>query len=222
MEKDLLAAAQSFALSLQTRYWPPSISDVLQFLLVIATGLTVYWLWRYTKETEQLRIATRDQVNVSNQLFEKSKQQVDAELQLLRETQLQTEHSVMPMVVLTTGRWENNVTVFFVENMGKGPALNTNIGQFTHDGSAKFYFGHRTAIAPGEKHVAWYGEVGSAAVASPGNMVVILKQQDALKEVPLCISYKGINGKTYRTEHTIMLTDRQDDLRITFGRFHNG
>jgi hypothetical protein len=148
-ENALLTAVQSIANSLTPHYWPPSVSDVLQFLLVIATGLTVYWLWRYTKETEKLRIATRDQVNVSNLLFEKTKLQVDTELQLLKETQLQTEHSMMPVVVLTTGvdHDANNTNKFVVKNMGTGVALNARIEPFSSDGHTQSVFHHRAAIA---------------------------------------------------------------------------
>jgi hypothetical protein len=189
MDKDLLAAVQSIAQSLQPHYWSPSISDVLQFLLVIATGLTVYWLWRYTKETEKLRIATRDQVNVSNLLFFKTKEQLEVNTSMLSETielrkaaQAQVEAaaqtqeaSIMPVLTLdicdqqentlgvdgrTHVQWKQNL--MFLRNLGAGPAFNIKIEVPNKADNVAFDVGSRV-LGQGQRIVVW----GTVSPGSP-------------------------------------------------------
>ena len=66
-----------------------------------------------------------------------------------------------------------------------------------------------------------YTTAGLRADGLPHHLSQLLMSDDnALKEVPVKIIYNGINSQQYHTEHTIMLTDERDDLRIRFDRFY--
>jgi hypothetical protein len=233
MDEDLLAAVRSIAQSLQPHYWPPSISDVLQLGLlmatvglVIATIFTVRWLKKYTKETALLREATAEQVVLNGKMLvetiglrKAAQDQVDAAARSVVEFQKQTEQSVMPMVVLTTEDSENNVTNFIVKNMGNGAALNIWIEPFSHDGKVQSRFHHRSAIAASEHHIAFYVTDGSSTGGVPAFLVRLLGYAGSLKEIPVKITYNSISGQRYETFHTMMRTDSQRDLTIRFDEF---
>jgi hypothetical protein len=193
MDKELLAAVQSIARSVQPRF---SISDGLQIVLALATIATAGLLCWYALETKRLRQAAEQQVT---------------------ESQLQTEYSMKPVVVLTTAIDEGHVTrpnKFSLKNVGKGAALNTRVHPFSHNKTVQWWFQHRSVIAADELHFTVFGEVGKPASSVPENMKWVLNQQDALKEVPLVITYNGISGQRYQTQHTLMLTEDRSDLIV--------
>jgi hypothetical protein len=199
----------------------------VQVALCVLTGATLYFLRLYTKETVQLRKATRDQVEVNNQIFRETvelrkaaRDQVDATNLVLKETQKQTEQSLMPIVVLTTKPFPDRPPNFVVKNTGNGPALNTRIQPIFHDGLTKSEFRHRSAIGAGEEEPAFLHMDFRPGPLMPGELIVALENADPRRELKTAILYEGVLGHKYRTSYTIKLTAAgKHDLVIQFDGF---
>src|ERR1051326_1126960 len=109
MDPRVIQAVQSIAESLRNHFWPPeSIGDFAQIALCLLTALTIWYLQKYTAETTALRIATRDQVEVNNQVLAETielrkatRDQADASIELLKESQQLREQNIMPMLTLS-------------------------------------------------------------------------------------------------------------------------
>ncbi|MGO9009865.1 MAG: hypothetical protein ACLQPN_07165 [Bryobacteraceae bacterium] len=98
----------------QAPFFPQTLVDWAQPILVIVTAVTLGVLWMYTKETVRLREATERQVTVSHDL--------------LREAQVQNEASIRPilqMVASMTHPTFNSTSISYtLRNLGTGPAFN--------------------------------------------------------------------------------------------------
>jgi hypothetical protein len=225
MDPQLVHAVQLIAQSLQPHPWPPTLGDILQVLLVLLTGGTLWLLRRYTNATTGLLRATRDQVEINNQVLAETIQlrratqdQVSVSNQLVRETQNQAEQSLMPIVVLTT-TVADNVSVFVVKNTGGGPALNTRTSPVNLDPKQTLDLHHRTVIGAGEQEEASFHDSSSSGPLRPPDVVRLLKYQGAPSEVQAFIRYEGANGNGYQTSHTLTLTSDKKDLSIVFNEF---
>lgn len=226
MDPQLVDAVQSIARSLQPHGWPPTLADILQLLLVLFTGGTVWFLWRYTKATFGLLRATRDQVEVNNQVLAETVQlrkatqdQVEISNQLFQEAQNQREQSAMPIVVLTTTMISNVMTVFIVKNTGAGPALNTRTSPVALDPKQALDLHHRTVIGAGEYEEASFFSSSSTGPLRLPDLVRLLNYQGAPSKLQIFVRYQGVNGSQYQTSHTLMLTTDTKDLRVEFNKF---
>jgi hypothetical protein len=247
MDPQLVDAVRSIARSLQAHGRPTTLADILQLLLVLFTGGTVWFLWRYTKatfgllratrdqvevnnqvlaETVQLRKATQDQVEINNKLLgetielrKATQDQVGVSNQLFQEAHNQREQSAMPIVVLTTTMISNVMTVFIVKNIGSGPALNTRTSPVTLDQKQALDLHHRTVIGAGEYEEASFFSSSLSGPLRLPDLVRLLNYQGAPSKLQIFVQYQGVNGSRYQTSHTLMLTTDQKDLRIEFDKF---
>jgi hypothetical protein len=220
MDPQLVHAVQSIARSVESHLY----SDVMQGLLILLTGLTTWYLWKYTRETEKLRIATRDQVNVNNQVLgetvrlrKATEDQVIASRSLLDEEQKQREQLLMPIVVLTTGE-RDSVETLVVRNLGNGPALNTHTLSFSLNAERTFDVIHQSVVASGELQEANIRLGSAISSLFVWEFIEILK---SYSNAQICtkVVYDASNGKRYMTRHTIMLTEDKSDLVIRFDGF---
>src|SRR5271157_5791630 len=191
MDPKTAHAVQAIAQNLQPHFWPQGIVDWAQLLLVLFTFLTLLVLGVYTIETVRLRKATRDQVDVTNRL--------------LRESQIQNEHLLVPIVVLTTSL-EGDRNLFVVKNTGTGPALNTRTSPFSVSQTINLRFRHRTVIGADQQQTAPLYMDSRPGSLQPQELVNILRQQAPDQELRTSIVYQSVSNTWYETTHTIVLT----------------
>jgi hypothetical protein len=163
MDPKLVQAVQSIAQSLQSHLWPQSFADLAQVILFALTVVTLYYLRRYTIETVQIRVAARDQVEATNQL--------------LKETQTQSEQSLMPMVILSTAKEADRGNRFVLKNAGNGPALNVRTSPMNLKTNVKVQFQHRSVIGSQEQEWTAFCTDSSAGSMRPANLVQMLKNE---------------------------------------------
>jgi hypothetical protein len=194
------------------------------------TVLTVIYLNCYTNETSKLRIATRDQVEVNNQILgetiklrKATQEQVSATNLLLEEERKQTEAArseievtkrvlaqatlqnrlnLMPIVVMSTGRNTYGAETFTWRNMGKGAALNVRtMGYRLNDTPESIDFSHPRAIAPGDIEFG-VAKNGSKEIM-PNEVSRIMSYEDNCKEAEIAVSYCGSDRRRFETRHKL-------------------
>lgn len=134
MEPAIVQVLARIAQALQAHFWPGTVVEWAQLVLVLLTGGTLVFLIKYTNETVKLRKAAMGQVAVGNQLLRESEAQTKVSQQLLREAQTQNESAVRPtLLFVQTERksWLNapqNRWYHYYEheirNAGRGVAFN--------------------------------------------------------------------------------------------------
>jgi predicted RNA-binding protein with TRAM domain len=89
-------------------------------LQVIVLSITAYIVWKYTKETERLRLEAQKQVGAAHKQIEVAQQQV-------AETQRQIEVQQRPFVILTPEARQGDLKGLKVQNIGNSAAINIRI-----------------------------------------------------------------------------------------------
>ena len=193
MNPQLLEAIQDIARSLHSHFWPGSFADVVQALLVIITGITAWYLKKYTDETVRLRIATT---------------------QVLKEAERQNEYSMMPIILMKTLSDAANGSALYVQNTGRGPAFNVRTSCV--DVTSLWSFNHRAALSSDavEKVVAHTAKTEPKNI---GEIMLWLKQHG--RQLQIETSYDSALGQRYRSLHTFILDPNDDDLTIHFNKF---
>ena len=231
MEPAVTQALTKIAESVQSHFWPQTLVEWAQLALVLLTGLTLVYLIKYTQETSQLRIAARDQVEVSNQLLRAAQDQNSVNQRLLQEAQVQNETALRPILAFAlqetlthdeTGRAIAEGRKLHLKNLGNGPALNVTVEYLEGDGETRFVFHHPDTLARGEDSVVYIGDF-----VSKGKPLMI--PWDALEEVVfgakaiplpqmLTIQYRSAAGKLYETVQRLDLTAANTTLTLEFDR----
>ncbi|HYL15255.1 MAG TPA: hypothetical protein VEV41_19610 [Terriglobales bacterium] len=110
-----------------------SIVAIAGILQVLVLAVTAYLVRGYLRETERLRIATRDQVNKTQELVETaqrqltaSQQQVEASQALVTASQKQLEAQIRPAIV---ARMHRKAQAVVLENVGNGAAVNLSVAR---------------------------------------------------------------------------------------------
>ncbi len=211
MGAQLLKAVQAIAQSVQSHFWPNTLGDWSQLLLVLLTAATLGTLIKYTFETAKLRWATQEQVLVTQRLLEQAQSQV-------REAQSQNEYSLMPIVELTTSRSEGFPgTHFAVRNTGNGPAFNITIRPFDEGGGSTYSFQQGTSIAAGEREFALLFIDSTHIHLS--DFTTFLQRTGDDSAALTSIVYQSATGHSYETSHTIRLAPGGKTLIIDFDKF---
>lgn len=215
MDSQLIQAVQQIARAVQPHFWP---EQALQLALVILTGLTVFFLWRYTRATVDLCTATRDQVEVSNQLLRENaemrkaaRDQVEVGNRLLYEAQIQNETAIRPILQLqTTAQQQSQIWDAFyyyydyeVVNLGNGPAFSVEFEPM-HTSATPITLGTAETIVPGSKHGAlcFRDALGQFGTLTP--LVLAVVEKDLSLPASVVMRYKNASGKSYHT--TLMMT----------------
>ena len=175
----------------QLHFWSRHLGECLQVVTVVVGIVTVWLLWRYTVATQKL----------------------------LREAQRQTEVSLMPIVVLATTTTQQGLSgpCLVVRNLGRGPAFNTTIRPLNDTDGITYRVQHRATIAAGEREGAslYMDKTSLQGI----DLINILQRQAHDSPMQTSIAYKGVNGRSYETAHTISLTSDGKDLIIHFDNF---
>jgi hypothetical protein len=164
----------------------------LDYTATIAVVLTLVVLIWYTVETYLLRKAAQKQIEETDKLLlEAQKQNLTAQEQttinanLLSEAQRQTEISIQPVFAVFKGTSVNNMKGrIMLENVGKGAAFNTTIGQLTWD-NKKLEFDHEsTVMKPGDAEPLlfhlWADEIIGEHIYNVDRLIQIMNA----KEIP--------------------------------------
>ncbi|HXS93161.1 MAG TPA: hypothetical protein VN736_01080 [Candidatus Limnocylindrales bacterium] len=226
--------------SLKTHPWPTSFSDFAQIALAVLTVVTIYYLRKYTKETVELRKATRDQVEVNSQVLRETvelrkatqeqvevntnmltetgklrnatQEQVIASNALLRESQQQTEHALMPMVMLIKTPRKAMAAGFSVKNAGNGPALNVSAIVLENPALPPMEFEYNGALAVGqEDSIRLIVNREHTLIHTRDDIASILRQGDA-KVIRIRLVYKSVMGKEYETIYSLTLHEEEEGL----------
>lgn len=225
MDPQLIRAVQSIADSMKTRYSLLSAGDIAQIALCLLTLFTLWYLRRYTNETVALRVATRGQVEVNNEVLTETielrkatRDQADASIKLLEESQKQTETATMPVLVLTTA-FSGDRYDFLIRNVGRGPAFNARTEPFGCGPKTNWELHHRSAFAADQQQFATLNTGYNTLTVFPAGLAEYLRESNNTGELPVRIEYQSATGNWYRTHHKIYLTDAKNDLIIQFERF---
>lgn len=246
MDPNLIRAVQSIADSMKNHYWPLSAGDIAQIALCILTGFTLWYLRRYTRATVALRVATRDQVLVNNQVLNETvglrkatqaqvevtnqmlaetvelrkatRDQADASIRLLEESQKQTETSIMPVLILTTA-FSGEHNNFLIRNVGRGPALNSRTELLVSGPKTNWELHHRSAFAASQQEFAVLNTGSGTPAVLPVGLVKHLRDVSKVGELWVRMEYQSTSGNWYETTHKLYLTAPKNDLIISVERF---
>jgi hypothetical protein len=210
----IVQALHEIARAQQTSFLPQRLVDWAQVVLVFFTGLTLYFLWKYTAETVELRKATRDQVEVSNHLLQTTQEQAAVSNRLLTEAQIQNTTAIRPILeVVPTGVSRDRtigdrVYRFFdqaVRNVGYGPAFNPQFDA-VELGTGEIIRLYAPQTIPATATIPVAVKIGTGT-APPGDLIGLLNvlvKAGLSDPIEVTLRYRDASGALYRTRHRIV------------------
>jgi hypothetical protein len=215
---DPKAAQALLEIAQAQQHWLPQwLIDVAQLALLIVTAWTLYYLRLYTAETVQLRKATRDQVEVGNQVLSATREQVTVGNRLLAEAQVQNSNAIRPILNI----WPHNRTsaveingksysysFHTIRNMGNGPAFDIKSDAFHSNGiSVTLVFKPVLAKDAEEPFGVWiHQESGDRSIGSFEGLLVARFQYGVSFPPTITLRYNDAAGKQYYSTHNVVTT----------------
>jgi len=187
-------------LAVQQHFLPRSLVDWAQVALVVLTAVTLVVLCKYTKETVRLRQATRDQVNISNQL--------------LREAQIQNEAAEKPTLLfgLSSTDFHLGKPLELLEptirNIGSGPAFNVVVEPMKGDGVEVQFRLPNVPYLEGKQQLPlkpFITQDGQANGMSSWLSLLadLIRRNNFPADMIVAVQFESISSKTYRSRNRI-------------------